>query len=154
MLWKNGKNMDLLPGHNWRVGRLGNCPPRFWQNRRRTALLLAHPAFGSYLRPCVIILLAVSGPHCPHMLRRAWTWCMKWRSDLQTSSTNLIFTPSFTQDLLDQVSTFFIKKFCTLLIKSKAVNSQRIVLYSMYAQNENIATLGFCLSRHFYFKFT
>ena len=46
----------------WRVGRVGNCPPSFWQNRRRlwvaarrqwrATLLLAHPVLGSYLRLC------------------------------------------------------------------------------------------------------
>ena len=49
---------------NWIQGRqwcVGNCPPKFWQNRRRCReaavahtphyVLLAHPETGSYLRP-------------------------------------------------------------------------------------------------------
>ena len=49
-------------GRKWRVGRVGNCPPSFWQNRRRlwvaarrqwrATSLLAHPVLGSYLRLC------------------------------------------------------------------------------------------------------
>ena len=48
-------------GRKWRVGRVGNCSPRFWRNRRRRReaaaaraqhyVLLAHPDLGSYLRP-------------------------------------------------------------------------------------------------------
>ena len=48
-----------VPECKWQVGRVGNCPSRFWQIRRccravqcrRAALLLAHSDFGSYLRP-------------------------------------------------------------------------------------------------------
>ena len=50
-----------VQGRKWRVGRVGNCPPSFWQNRRRrraaarwqrcATLLLAHPVLGSHLRP-------------------------------------------------------------------------------------------------------
>ena len=44
-------NPQYDQGSNWRVG---NCPPRFWQNRRQqrsATILLAHPAFGTHLRP-------------------------------------------------------------------------------------------------------
>ena len=53
-LWK-------VQGRKWQVGRVGNCPPSFWQNRwrhwvaarrqRGSTLLLAHPVLGSHLRP-------------------------------------------------------------------------------------------------------
>ena len=47
-------------GCNWRVDRVGNCPPRFWKNRRRRQVAakrrittcLPIPALDSYLRPC------------------------------------------------------------------------------------------------------
>ena len=52
----------LKQGRKCRVGRVGNCPPSFLQNRRRrqaaarrqrsATLLLAHPVLGSHLRPC------------------------------------------------------------------------------------------------------
>ena len=35
-----------------KVGRVGNCFVRIVMRRRHAALLLAHPALGSYLRPC------------------------------------------------------------------------------------------------------
>ena len=44
-------------GRNWRVGKVGNCPLRFWLNKgatgqwRHAALLLAHPVLDSQLRP-------------------------------------------------------------------------------------------------------
>ena len=42
--------INTCQGRQRRVGRVGNCPPRFWQNRRwRAALLLARPALGSYI---------------------------------------------------------------------------------------------------------
>jgi hypothetical protein len=25
----------ITQGHQWWMGKVGNCPPRFWQNRRR-----------------------------------------------------------------------------------------------------------------------
>ena len=58
-----GIEVFLPQGRKWRLGRVGNCPPRFWQNRRRCRelaaartphyVLLAHPDLGSYLRPCL-----------------------------------------------------------------------------------------------------
>ena len=49
-------NIIMIQGRKWRVAR-GNCPPRFWHNRRRhrVALILAQPALDSYLHPCDII---------------------------------------------------------------------------------------------------
>ena len=49
----------VMQGCNWRVGKVGNSPPRFWQNGRHqqmqhAALLLAHSAFGSQLHPCQV----------------------------------------------------------------------------------------------------
>ena len=50
------QNVNWRQGRKWRVG---NCPPKFWQNRRRRLVaaaahtqlyvLLAHPDLGSYL---------------------------------------------------------------------------------------------------------
>ena len=31
----NGEIIDQLQWRKWQVGRVGNCPPRFEQNRRR-----------------------------------------------------------------------------------------------------------------------
>ena len=33
----------MSQARKWRVDRVGNCPPRFWQNRRRTALCSTCP---------------------------------------------------------------------------------------------------------------
>ena len=53
-------DISTKQGRKWRVGRVGNCPSRFWKNRRRRReaaarsphyVLLAHPDLGSYLRP-------------------------------------------------------------------------------------------------------
>ena len=44
-------NSNLKQRRQWRVGRVGNCPPRFWQNSNAAvaaAFLLAHPVLGSY----------------------------------------------------------------------------------------------------------
>ena len=50
-----------IQGQKLRVCKVGNCPPSFWQNKRRrraaawrqrhALLLLAHPVLGSHLRP-------------------------------------------------------------------------------------------------------
>ena len=63
-------NSNMQQGRNWRVGRVGNCSPRFWQNRRRRQeagaaraphyILLANPDLRSQLRPCVVIFLSDS----------------------------------------------------------------------------------------------
>ena len=57
-----GADDDIDQGLKWRMGRVGNCPPSFRQNRRRrwaaarrqrrATLLLAHPVLGSHLRRC------------------------------------------------------------------------------------------------------
>ena len=53
----------VIQGRKWQLGRVGNCQPSFWQNRRRrrvaawwqwhATLLLAHQVLGSHLRPCI-----------------------------------------------------------------------------------------------------
>ena len=65
--------MDLLQGHNWWVGRVGWAIAHLDFGRKvgharqcwTVASLVAHPAFGSYFRPCVSIPLAVSGEKSP-----------------------------------------------------------------------------------------
>ena len=45
-----------MQGRKWRVDRVGNCPPRFWQIRRCRLAAAARcitTNFGSYLRPCM-----------------------------------------------------------------------------------------------------
>ena len=61
--WKNAQNSkdwSQIQGRKWRVGRVGNCPPRFWCNRRRRRAAAARHHAPHYYLPtqCLVATYA------------------------------------------------------------------------------------------------
>ena len=94
-----------VKGRNWRVGRMGNCPPTFWQNRKcrqqqgHAAVLLTHSVLGSYLRLWLWQRITSA-------VFQNWNWnrnCIEGRPKLQFVISYLHIFLSIKQIYIDNI---------------------------------------------------